>query len=275
MKRSSAEIVQNSVPELEREKISAFIIAFNEEAHIRECVESVSFCDEVLVVDSFSTDKTVELAEAAGAKVIQRKWPGYRAQKAFALESVSNEWVLNLDADERVSPELKGEVESILEARAVCDDSSQPIGYEVNRLVHYLGRWWNKGGWYPEYRLRFFKKSQVTWGGVDPHEKPIPHGATSKLSGDLYHYTYKDMNDQVNRLNSFSSIMSKEHFDIGKRASIFNLIFNPIARFSKFYLFKGGFKEGKAGFIVAVIEAYYTFLKYAKLWECEFKEREK
>lgn len=253
----------------EREPISAFIICFNEEDFIADCVKSVAFCDEVLVVDSFSSDRTVEIAKQLGARVIQNEWPGYKKQKSFALSKTSHEWVLNLDADERVSDELRENIVDVL-SREAKNRSSSIIGYEVNRLVYYLGRWWRRGGWYPEYRLRFFRKSQVTWGGIDPHEKPIPSGPTARLGGDLYHYTYKDMNDQADRLNKFSTLAAKERFEMGEKPSLTKMLVNPWIRFCKFYFFKRGFQEGMAGFIIAVMEGYYTFMKYAKLWEFHY-----
>lgn len=248
-----------------RQPISAFIICCDEEEFIADCLKSVSFCDEVLVVDSFSKDRTVEIAREHGARVIQREWPGYREQKRFALAQTTHEWVLNLDADERVSPELRDNILARLSAPAI--ENGGPIGYEVNRLVYYLGRWWRRGGWYPEYRLRFFRKSQVTWGGIDPHEKPIPHGATQRLAGDIFHYTYRDMNDQVDRLNKFSTLAAKERFELGEQPSLIKMLVNPWVRFCKFYFVKRGYLEGMAGFIIAVLEGYYTFMKYAKLWE--------
>ncbi|MCB0344888.1 MAG: glycosyltransferase family 2 protein [Bdellovibrionales bacterium] len=257
----------------QRKPISAFIICCNEENYIADCVKSVAFCDEVLVVDSFSSDRTVEIAKELGAKVIQREWPGYKKQKSYALSQTSHEWVLNLDADERVSETLKNNILEVLRRESMNGSSSSVIGYDVNRLVYYLGRWWRKGGWYPEYRLRFFRKSQVTWGGIDPHEKPIPHGPTGRLDGDIYHFTYKDMNDQADRLNKFSTLAAKERFAIGEQPSLIKMLVNPWVRFVKFYFLKRGFQEGMAGFIIAVLEGYYTFMKYAKLWEFHYNAK--
>ncbi|MBL7661130.1 glycosyltransferase family 2 protein [bacterium] len=254
-----------------REKISAFIITFNEERYLEACIQSVSFCDEIIVIDSFSQDRTVEIAKQLGAKVFTRAWPGYRAQKAFGLEQCENEWVLNIDADERVTPELK---ENILSALSQAK-SKNINGYYMNRVVFFLDRWWRRGGWYPEYRLRLLRKSKTTWGGTDPHEKPIVEGQTETLGGELEHYTYKNIEDQFSRLNKHSTDAAREEYQLGGRASLFSLIVNPLVRFFKFYVIKRGFSEGKAGFIVALAEAYYTFMKYAKVWEHEFNERKK
>lgn len=246
-----------------RHPLSAFIITYNEEDNLADCLKSLSFCDEVIVIDSYSTDKTVEIAKAHGAQVIQREWPGYRAQKAFGLVQAHNEWVLNLDADERVSEELRAEIERVL-AKENKDDFD---GYEVNRVVYHLGRWWRSGGWYPEYRVRLLKKSKTTWGGVDPHEKPIVNGKIGRLSGELQHYTYSGLDDQLSRLHKFSSISAKEEYRRGKKAGILDILLRPSVRFIKFYFLKRGFREGTAGLVVALIEFFYTFMKYAKLWE--------
>ncbi|MCB0358910.1 MAG: glycosyltransferase family 2 protein, partial [Bdellovibrionales bacterium] len=257
-----------------REPISGIVVAFNEEKHIGDCLDSLAFCDEVLVVDSFSTDRTVEIARGRGATVIQREWPGYRAQKAFALQQAQHEWIINIDADERVSPELRENVLRVLEGR--CDElngGEEVVGFQVNRLVFYLGRWWRQGGWYPEYRLRFFKRSRVSWGGEEPHEKVIPHGRTSKLDGDIYHFTYNDMADQIDRLNHFSSAAATALFEREAKLKLRHLLLNPWIRFFKFYILKRGYREGLAGFIVAVLEGFYTFIKYAKLWESYFNQR--
>lgn len=256
-----------------RELVSAFVITFNEEDQIRACLESLAFCDEVVVIDSFSTDRTVEICEAFGARVIQREWPGYRDQKAFGLASCTHEWVVNLDADERVSKELRESIVGVLREDYACEHGSavkstdQINGYSISRVVYHLGRWWRRGGWYPEYRVRFFRKSKVSWGGVDPHEKPIVEGKVARLGGEIYHFTYKDLGEQLERLQTFSSIAAEEEYKMGRRASLRHLLFNPFLRAFKFYILKKGYREGVAGLVVSIIEGYYTFLKYAKLWE--------
>lgn len=259
---------------MEKQAVSAFIITFNEEEHIADCIKSVLFCDEVIVIDSFSTDNTVNIAKELGVKVIQRQWPGYREQKAYGLSIVSHEWVLNLDADERVDTELRSNIEKVLEEVRKTGNDKFPIsGYYMNRVVFYLGRWWRKGGWYPEYRLRLFRKKDVTWGGDEPHEKPIINGKTAILAGEIQHFTYKNMDDQLARLHKFSSISAKEEHKKGTEPSLKLLILNPISRFIKFYFFKKGYREGIAGLIVAGFEGYYTFMKYAKLWEIKFNNK--
>ncbi len=259
-----------------REPVSAFVVAFNEEQDIAACLESLEFCDEVVVIDSFSTDATVEICQAAGAKVIQREWPGYVKQKAFGLDAVQHQWVLNLDADERVSPELRASIEELLSEeyqRAQAGTPSECNGYEMNRVVYFLDRWWRSGGWYPEYRVRLMRKDVTTWGGNDPHEKPIVEGKIGRLNGELQHYTYKNLAQQIQQLHRFSSISAEQDFARGKRVNLRHLLLNPILRMLKFYLVKRGFREGIAGLIVAINEGFYTFMKYAKLWELEHQQQ--
>lgn len=266
-----------------RESISAFVICYNEEDNVQACLESLAFCDEILVIDSYSTDKTTQIARNFGAKVIERKWQGFRDQKAFGLSQVSHQWVLNIDADERVTKELRSSIEQVLrgdftsvQGLAKDDQPQEVIGFYVNRVVYYLGRWWRTGGWYPEYRLRLFRKNSVTWGGIDPHEKPIPQGKTARLLGELEHYTYRNMDEQFQRLDQYSTVAAKEEFLLGRKFSLWQLLFNPILRSVKFYVLKKGYREGVAGLIVGIAEGYYTFMKYAKLWELHFEaQREK
>ncbi len=256
-----------------RDKVSAFVIAFNEEGYIRDCLASLAFCDEVIVIDSFSTDRTAEIAKGMGAKVISRKWPGYRAQKAFGLSQVTHDWVINIDADERIDSTLRQEIIEVLSGRDASKPGEPIVGYRLNRVVFHLGRWWRSGGWYPEYRLRFFRKDAVVWGGHDPHEKPISCGRLEKLKGELSHYSYSDLDDQFKRLVKFASLSAEESFRLGKKVSIFDLVVRPFLRVSKFFILKRGYREGLAGLVVALAEGMYTFMKYARLWELHYNAR--
>jgi glycosyltransferase involved in cell wall biosynthesis len=252
---------------MQREPISAFIITFNEEERLVPCLKSLSFCDEIVIIDSYSTDATLEIARQFRAKILQRKWEGYVSQKTFGLSQVTHDWVINVDADERVSPELR---ESIL--NVLASPSEDVEGYLCNRVVFHLGRWWRRGGWYPEYRLRFFRRRNALWGGMDPHERVEVPGRTPVISGELYHFSYRNLGDQFGRLDRYSSISAVEEFKNGKRATAFKIIANPIARFIKFYLIKGGYREGVPGIIMALAESYYTLMKYAKLWELQHQD---
>lgn len=245
-----------------KNSISAFIVCSNEERQIARALDSVKFCDElVVIVDDKSRDKTEEIAKSYGAKVIINPWPGFVKQKAFGLQHCSCDWVLNIDADEELSVELQSEV------RRVCKSTTDINGFEVNRVVFYLGRWWRRGGWYPEFRLRLVRRSAASWGGDDPHEHAIVSGNTARLNGELHHYTHTEIADQVDTLNRFSSQAARTQWNKGLKVSLLKLIGRPLARFFKFYIIKRGYRDGVAGLVVAVSEAFYVFLKYAKLWE--------
>jgi hypothetical protein len=244
-----------------RAPISCCIICFNEEANIRRCLESVKWCDEIVVVDSFSTDRTVEICREYTSRIIQRPWPGYVEQKRFALAQTTYEWVLNVDADEEVSPALQQEILFVLQRNDPAVD-----GLSIPRLVYYLGRWWRRG-WYPGRRLRLFRKAKVRWGGVDPHEKVLLRGHEDRLHGDLYHYTYKDISDHLRAVNGLTDVAVREQVLRGNRASIADLTLRPFWRFLRFYFLRGTVMYRVPGFFVAVTSAFYVFLKYAKLWE--------
>lgn len=256
--RTSAD--ESSVPL----RISCFVVCCNEEQHIGKCLASVAnWCSELIVIDSGSSDKTVEIARSSGAKVIHEPWRGFVDQKRLGLSHCSGDWVINLDADEEVSPELAEEIQAAIRAA-----SEQQTGFELNRVVYFLQRWWRVGGWYPEYRLRLLRRSAASWGGVNPHEKAVvTSGTVSRLRSELRHYTYEDIADQMRTLNAHSSTAAQSLVANGYRFKLTDLLFRPLARFIKFYFTKGGFQEGTAGFIVAIHEAAYVFIKYAKAWE--------
>lgn len=244
-----------------RASISCCIVCFNEEANIRRCLESVKWCDEIVIVDSFSTDRTLQICQEYTPKVTQRVWPGYVEQKRFALSQASYEWVLNVDADEEVSPELQQDILRVLERNDPAVD-----GFYIPRLVYYLGRWWRRG-WYPSSRLRLFRKTKVRWGGVNPHEKVLLRGQADRLPGNLYHYTYDNITDHLRTINGLTDIAAHELALRGKQASVVDILFRPLWRFLRFYLLSGCIRDGRAGFFVSVTSAFYTFLKYAKLRE--------
>jgi glycosyltransferase involved in cell wall biosynthesis len=243
-----------------RARVSCTIICFDEEDNIRAALESVKWCDEIVVVDSFSTDRTIEICREYTDQIHQRPWPGFVEQKSFALSQTHFPWVLNLDADERVSPELRREIQAVL-VHPVAD------GYYIPRLVFYLGRWWWRGGWYPDYRLRLFRRDRVVWGGVDPHEKVILHGRSARLRSPMLHYTYRDVGAHLATINFFTGVAARELDLRGQRATAADLFVRPLWRFLRFYLMRRGFMEGIAGLFVAQSAAFYVFTKYAKLWE--------
>jgi glycosyltransferase involved in cell wall biosynthesis len=245
-----------------RERISAFVICCDEQKNIRRCLESIKWCDEIVVVDSGSKDQTVEICKEYTSKVIFRAWEGFVQQKRFALSQCQMEWVLNIDADEEVSPELREEIQQKL-SHPVSDVN----GYYLSRVVFYFGKWWKKGGWYPEYRLRLCRRSVTSWGGHNPHEKASVTGRVKRLKSALHHYTFADLRDQMTSINKLSSAAADNLYKRGRKTSLVDLSLRPLSRFVKFYFLKKGFLEGLPGLIVGCLESFSVFLKYAKLWE--------
>ena len=252
------------------QEISAIVVCFNEEQRIEACLESLRWCDEIVVVDAFSTDRTPEICRRYTDRFYQRPWAGFRDQKAHAHSLASRDWVLMIDADERVSAALKQEI-----CTALAQDGQRYAGYAVPRLVYYLGRWWWRGEWYPDYDVRLFRRERATWGGTDPHEKILVDGKIRRLKNPLEHFTYRSIDDHIQRLNRYSSISSSESKKAGRRWRLSDVLLRPGVRFIRSYIFKRGFMEGFAGFYVAIASAIYVFLKYAKLWELELEEKRK
>jgi glycosyltransferase involved in cell wall biosynthesis len=252
-----------------RPTVSAIVVCFNEEKNIGACLDSLRWCDEIVVVDSFSTDRTVEICRQYTERVVQRNWAGYRDQKAFAHSQATKDWVLLVDSDERVTPELRDEINRTLSSYA-----GAYAGFSVGRLVFYLGRWWRRGGWYPDYDVRLFRRDRATWGGTDPHEKILVDGKVRRLRHPLQHYSYRSIEDHIQRINHFTSISARELGKEGKRFHRSDALLRPAFRFFRSYVLKRGFLEGFAGFHVALTAAVYVFLKYAKLWELELEGKD-
>jgi glycosyltransferase involved in cell wall biosynthesis len=250
----------------ERLAISAVVVCFNEEDNIGSCLESASWCDEIIVVDSFRTDKTVEICRRYTERVIQRSWSGFREQVSFAISEASRDWVLLIDADERISSPLRKEIED-----ALTRPASGTNGFAMPRLVYYFDRWWWRGGWYPDYKLRLFRRGMARCVGLDPHPKIEVQGTVRRLRNPIYHFSYRNVADHINRINSFTTISSQLMRREGKQWSWADALFRPLTRFLRCYVWKRGFLEGFPGFFIAVTAAYYVFLKYAKLRESEIK----
>ena len=242
-------------------KVSAAIITFNEEKNIGRCLDSLQgIVDEIVVVDSFSTDKTKEICEQKGAKFISHKFDGHIQQKNWAITQTSNTYVLSLDADESLSEELKT---SILKVKENCIKD----GYSFNRMTNYCGKWIKHGGWYPDKKLRLWDKNKGKWGGKNPHDTFIMNPGTSveHINGDLFHYSYYNIEEHKKQAKYFAEIGAKAYYEHGKKASILKVIFSPIARFVSSYIIKLGFLDGYYGWKIAVISFKETALKYRLL----------
>jgi len=243
-------------------KISAIVVCYNEEDNIERCLKSLLWADEIIVVDSFSTDRTVELCKKYTKRLYQREWPGFIQQKSYAVSLAQYEWGFSLDSDEVVTEKLRDEILTRLSA-----DKGEINGYYVKRHSFYLGRWINHGGWYPDYKLRLFKKNEAVCGGENPHDKYFVNGKTARLSGEIEHYTYRNISDQLSTIDRFSEISADGLYEKGSRFALVKMFFKPPVKFFETYVYKLGFLDGLAGFIVSVLTSYYIFVKFAKLWE--------
>ena len=244
--------------------LSVVIITFNEERNIGRCLESVKgIADDVVVLDSYSTDRTEAIVRERGARFVQHPFDGHIAQKNRAINHALHPFVLSLDADEALDEQLR---EAVLKAKAGSAD-----GYSMNRLTNYCGSWIRHGGWYPDVKLRLWDSRQGEWTGIDPHDRYELRKGTrvEHLTGDLLHYSYYTLHDHVKQVNYFTDIMAKELFAKGRSASLVKLLVSPMAKFFGDYLFRLGFMDGWHGFVIAMISAHATFLKYAKLRELE------
>lgn len=239
-------------------KISAAIIAMNEERKIGDCLKSLAWADEIVVVDSHSADRTRELAAAAGARVIERDWPGHINQKNFALGSCVHGWVISLDADERVSAALRAEI-----AREMLNPRAD--GYAMPRKVFYINRWMRHCGWYPAPKVRLVKKEKARWGGIDPHDTLMVEGTVLALRGDIYHLSFDTIHAHFRTIDHFTRVGAREAFKAGTRTRWIDLTLRPFFTFFKMYLLKAGFLDGVAGLIACVLSAFHTFTKYDRL----------
>jgi glycosyltransferase involved in cell wall biosynthesis len=242
-------------------KLSVMIITYNEEERIQGALESIKWANDIVVVDARSTDRTVEIARGYTDRVIVRDWPGFVAQRNFALDQTRYEWVLSLDADERLSPALQEEIQRLCATQMGAD------AYYVPRRSHFLGRWIAHSGWYPDYKLRLFRKTCGCWQGGPVHESMHVIGTVQYLQEDLLHYPYRDLAHNMRTINRYSTLGAQKLSTTGKRAHWCDVTLRPILTFLKTYLLRQGFRDGYQGLFIAVLTSYVNFAKYAKLWE--------
>lgn len=244
-------------------KISASIIVFNEEENIADLCETISFCDEIVIVDSNSSDNTVEIARRYTDKIFQREFHGYKDKHEFADAQTTGDWILWIDADERITPEL---LESITNLRQQ-EEKTLPDGFRIARRTRYLGRWIKYSGWYPDYQMRLYRKSASFWEGIAPHETARVPGKTEILKGEFLHYTKKSLSEYHRVVDSYATLAAEYKFKHDEKVGGFGIFFNTIAGFLRSFIVKQGFRDGVPGLIIAVFTAYGVFLKYAKVWE--------
>lgn len=242
-------------------KISVVIITLNEEHNIERCLLSVKeIADEIIVVDSFSTDRTEEICIKYGTRFSRHPFEGYIEQKSYVITQASNDHILLIDADEALSDKLRASIFAVKQ-------NWTHDGYNFNRLNHYCGQWIRHCGWYPDRKIRLFDRRKSTVKGRNPHDAMVmSDGSTVKfLKGDLLHYTYHTVDEHINQINRFTSIQARENFERGKRAGYLSILFSPAYKFIRHYFFNLGFLDGYYGFLICRNSAYSTFLKYAKL----------
>lgn len=249
-----------------RTEVSAIIVCYNEEKNIRRCLESLKWCDEIVVVDSFSTDNTLAICREYTDRITQRAWQGHGDQKAFAHSLATKEWVLLLDADEWLSNALQKRIQETLR-----ETPDRVDAYKMPLLCYYLDRWWWRGGWYPDYKRRLFRRERATWGGV-AHEKIVVSGEERSLEELFYHFPYHDITDHLRRINYYTTINAKALWDHGRRSGRSAILLRPLARFVYGYCLRRSFLDGPAGLFFALTNAFYVFLRYVKLLEMGLRE---
>ena len=244
-------------------QLSVTIITLNEAAHIGAAIDSVAWADEIVVVDAGSSDDTVAIARAKGARVEVREWPGYAAQKDYATSLATHDWVFSLDADERVTPELAREIQTVLTTGPTAH------GYRIPRVTFHLGRWIRTTDFYPDYQTRLFDRRHARWQGHLVHESVQVDGPRAYLRGELQHYSFRNLADQIDRLNTYSTLSAQQMFDAGRRSGPVHLLVHPLAAFLRNYILRRGFADGTVGLTISLVNSYGVFLKFAKLWELQ------
>lgn len=249
--------------------LSVAVITKNEQDRIGNLLESAACADETVVVDSGSSDSTVDICRSRGARVIQHDWMGYAAQKQLALDSARGQWILNLDADEALSDESAGEI-----LRAIRTADPDVAGFSMPRLSRYLNRWIRHGGWYPDRKVRLVRKGRGRWVGGGLHEKLEVDGRIGKLEHPLLHYVYRDISDQVRTINQFSTVSADQRGTPASRPYVVWGLFHAAGKFLECAVWKLGFLDGIPGLVIAVNSSFYVFLKHAKAWEKSLPEDE-
>jgi len=239
-------------------RISATIITYNEQANIARALESLRCCDEVVVVDSGSTDRTVDIAGKLGARVVEMQWLGYAGQKNYASDCAANDWILSLDADEVLSEELEAEILGIKKNGPAFD------GYTMPRMAQYLGRWILHSGWYPDRKLRLFDRRKARWTGEFVHESVKVDGAVGHLNSNILHYTCSSLSEHLRTMDRYTTLAAEQLIASRRQIGWTELLLDPPWTFISTFLLKRGFLDGMEGLAIAYMAAHYNFLKYAK-----------
>lgn len=250
---------------VELSSVATLVLTYNEEDNIKDCLESINWVDEIVVVDSYSEDKTVAIAQEYTDKIFRRKFDNFAAQRNYGLGQIKSEWVLVVDADERVTPELKEEIQQELK-------NPRAEGYKIPRRNYFLGKWIKYCGWYPDYTLRLFRVVSNNYRGL-VHEGVKIKGNVVQLTSPFIHYTYKDLNHYLKKINQYTTLDAEKKYRAGKKKGLLYIIVRPVIEFIDKFVLRRGFLLGVQGFILSILSSYYQFLKYVKLWEMyEFEE---
>lgn len=244
-------------------RISACIITHDEADRIADCIASLSFCDEILVVDSHSQDDTRAIAARLGARVIERDWPGYRSQREFAMQAASHDWILAVDADERVSAGLRDELQAL---RAQIGAGAHVAGATVPTLTSYFGRFLRHGNAWPDRHPRFYDRRRARWLGYEIHERVTIDGPVRTLRAPLEHYSYRNFGEHLRKMDRYAELMAQQMHANGRRAGLMQVLFNPPWRFFRGFVLKRGFLDGWRGLVYHLVEAGYVRRKYLRLW---------
>jgi len=244
--------------------VSAIVITKNEADAIADALASLSWADEIIVVDAASTDDTVAIARRFTDRVYVREWNGYVDQKNHAASLAVHDWIFSLDADERVPEELSHEIRAVLAAEPAAR------GYRMPRVSFYLGRWVRTTDMYPDYQLRLYDRRHARWDGLHVHESvKVDSAPVGYLKSELQHYPYKNLSEHLIRMDRYTTLAARQMFEKGRRATRLELLFHPPVAFARNYILKGGFRDGKPGLIISLVNSYYVMLKFAKLWELQ------
>lgn len=244
-------------------KLSVTVITRNEAADVGEALASATFADEIVVVDSRSTDETVAIARRYTDRVVVRDWNGYIDQKNYAASIASHDWILSLDADERVTPGLAAEITAVL--------ASEPreAAFRMPRVTWHLGRWIRTTDWYPDFQLRLYDRRRARWSGRYVHEAVTVDGEVGRLRGELQHYAYRDIADHLETIDRYTTDAARQMHEAGRRAGLLQIAGHPPLAFLRNYIARGGIRDGAPGLVISALNSYYVFLKFAKLWELE------
>ena len=245
-------------------KLTVTVITLNEAAHIGAALESVAWADEIVVVDAGSSDGTVDIARGRAARVEVRDWPGFGAQKNRAAELATHDWILSLDADERVTPGLAREIRAVLE-------HPRASGYRIPRVTYYLGRWLRSTDWYPDRQLRLYDRRSARWNLRQVHESVEMATPPGHLQHELQHHAYRDVSHHLATIDRYTTLAADQWMAEGRRTNAVAAVVHPALAFLRNYLLRGGFRDGAPGLLVSVLNSYYVFLKLLKLWELQRK----